>query len=193
MIRDVQRHIQRAISGIRLAFRGVLTFNNAAPSVQLAQLDGLSGEQLQDAELMQHYGLTSHPPPGTECVVLPVGGRTSHGVIIATEYGYVRLKNLAPGEVALYDDLGQSVCLTRGGIVINGAGLPITVRNTPNVVLDTPLLSLSGDLEVGGAIVAQGDISDSGNKSMAGMRASYNDHTHTDPQGGNVSAPSATM
>jgi phage baseplate assembly protein V len=192
-MRDMQRHLQRALAGIRLAFRGVMTLNNSAPPVQLAQLDGLNGEQLQDAELMQHYGLTSHPPPGTECVVLPLGGRTSHGIIIATEHGTFRLKNLAPGETAIYDDQGQSVHLTRGGIVINGAGLPVTVRNTPNVVLDTPLLSLSGNLELGGSLVAQGDIRDHGHQSMAGMRATYDSHTHTDPQGGEVSTPSATM
>ena len=44
-----------------------------------------------------------------------------------------------------------------------------------------------------GNIVAQGDVSDHGTKSMAGMRTVYNGHTHTDPQGGSVSTPSAAM
>ena len=47
--------------------------------------------------------------------------------------------------------------------------------------------------DVQGNIVAQGDISDHGNKAMAGMRGTYNGHTHTDPQGGTVPAPNQAM
>lgn len=42
-------------------------------------------------------------------------------------------------------------------------------------------------------VTATLDISDHGNKSMAGMRTAYNGHTHTDPQGGSVSTPSVAM
>lgn len=193
MIAQIDKRISRALGGIRLAFRGVLTLVKAAGAVQLVQLDGLSGEQLQDAELFQHYGYTSNPPAGTMAIVLPIGGKTAHGIIVATEHTTFRKRNLAPGEAAIYDDLGQCVYLTRAGIVIDGAGLPVTIQNTPSVTANTPQFNMSGNLSVSGNVVAQGDISDHGNKSMSGMRATYNSHTHTDPQGGSVSAPSGLM
>lgn len=138
---------------------------------------------------MAEYGYTSMPPADTDAVLLFVGGDRSNGIIIATGNQTYRLRGLQTGEVALYDDQGQKVYLTRAGIVIDGAGKPVTIHNTPSVTADTPLVHTTGDvhvdgnLNVGGNIVAQGDISDHGNKTMAAMRSTYNSHKHviTDP------------
>ena len=73
MWNDVDQRIQRAMSGVRQAFRGVLTRADSASATQLVQADGLAGERLQDNELFQHYGFTSNPLPGTMAVVLPHG------------------------------------------------------------------------------------------------------------------------
>ena len=54
-------------------------------------------------------------------------------------------------------------------------------------------VNITGKVTVTGDVVASGDISDHTNKSMAGMRSTYNGHTHTDPQGGSVSTPNAGM
>lgn len=201
MIREVKRHIERALNGIRLGFRGKLTRNNSASPIQLAQAAGLADELLQNVELMQQYGYTSNPPSGSECIVLPLGGCTGHGIIIATEHGTYRLKNLKPGEVALYSDEGDSIVLKRGRIIevttqtfrINATtaielNAPVITGNAAtSVSFNTPVVNASA------AIVAQGDISDHGNKSMSAMRTVYNGHTHLDPQGGSVNAPGATM
>lgn len=201
MIAQIDKRISRALGGIRLAFRGVLTLVKAAGAVQLVQLDGLAGEQLQDAELFQDYGYTSNPPAGTMAIVLPIGGKTAHGIIVATEHGSYRLKNLQSGEVAIYTDEGDSIVLKRGrmieattqtftlnaGVAINLNAPTITANASTKVAMNTPLVSASTD------VVAQGEISDHGNKSMSGMRAAYNSHTHTDPQGGSVSVPSGLM
>lgn len=185
MIRDMQRHIARAIGNIRLAFRARLARNNCAGPVQLAQAAGLADELLQNVELMQQFGLTSHPPAGTQCVVLPVGGKTSHSLIIATEHGDYRMRALASGEVAIYNQWGDHVLLRtdRRMQVVSALAVDIT----------TPLVTMSGDLHVAGSVVAQGDVSDHGVKSMLGMRNVYNAHTHSDPQGGQVSAPAGQM
>lgn len=186
MIREVKRHIERAMSGIRLAFRGTLPRTNSAQPIQLSQVAGLADELLQDVELMQHYGFTSHPPAGSECVVLPLGGRNGHGIVIATEHGSYRLQNLQPGEVALYSDEGDSVILKRGRVMeVVTQTLNITAGVAVNIT--SPLLTLTG------TFVAQGDVMDHGIKSMAGMRMVYNGHTHSDPQGGSVTAPGAQM
>lgn len=173
--------------------RALLAAVNDAGAIQTAQAQLLADEVQDDAERVQTYGLTSVPHEGAEAVVVFVGGNRDHGLIIAVEDRRYRLTGLAAGEVALYDDLGQKVHLTRAGIVVDGAGLPVTVQNTPSVTLQTADTYTTGNLHVAGNIVAQGDISDHGNKSMAGMRTTYNGHTHTDPQGGSVGAANGQM
>ncbi len=115
-IKVIDERIRRKLAGLRLAFRGVITLVKAAGAVQLVQIDGVSGERLQDAELFQQYGCTSNPPVGSMAIVLPLGGKTGHGIVIATEHGTYRLKDLKPGETALYTDEGDSVILKRGRI-----------------------------------------------------------------------------
>lgn len=204
MVKTIDARIQRALGGIRQAFRGVVTLVKSAGAVQLVQLDGMAGERLQDTELFQQYGYTSNPPAGTMAILLPIGGKTAHGIIIATEHGNFRLKSLKSGEVALYSDEGDSIVLKRGRIMevtthtfrVNASTAielnapTITGSASGSVSFNTPTVNASA------AIVAQGDIADSAAtspKTMSGMRTVYNGHTHTDPQGGSVSAPGAQM
>lgn len=201
MIADIDKRIRRALAGIRLAFRGVLTLVKSAGAVQLVQVDALAGERLQDAELFQHYGYTSNPPAGAMAIVLPIGGRTAHGIIVATEHGSYRMKNLSSGEVAIYTDEGDSIVLKRGRLVevttqtfrVNAGSAiefnapTITANASSQVAMNTPLVAASTDVK------AQGEIYDHGNKTMSGMRQVYNSHTHTDPQGGSVSTPTGQM
>ena len=118
MINQVKQQIDRALGRIRLAFRGVLSQTNSAPNVMLVSADALSGEPLKGVEYFQHFGLTSRPPKGSMMVAVPLGGKTAHAVVIATEHGSYRIKSLEEGEVALYDDQGQSIQIKRDRIVI---------------------------------------------------------------------------
>lgn len=184
MIKMIDERIRRKLAGIRLAFRGVVTLVKAAGAVQLVQLDGLSGEQLQDAELFQQFGFTSNAPEGSMAIVLPLGGKTAHGIIIATEHGTYRLKTLASGETAIYNQWGDHVTLKddRRMQVVSSLAVDIT----------TPTVTMSGDLNVAGNIVAQGDVSDHGNKKMADMRTVFNAHTQA-VSGGVAAAPVGQM
>lgn len=191
MIRLIDERIARALARVRMAFRGVLTALNTAPAVQLAQADGLSGEQIQAAELMQHYGLTSAPPAGTMVVALPLGGRTAHTIIIATEHDSYRLKGLQSGEVALYTDEGDKIVLKRGRVIeidtqhlVVNAGADVVI-NTPQftvnasgfAILATPLAKVSG-----GELRVDEDLTDRAAHpdvhTARGMRTVYNGHTH---------------
>ena len=145
MVDPIQRQITRALGSIRSAFRAVITLIEPGAGVQFAQGEGLAGEQVQSAELFQHYGLTSNPPAGSMAVVLPLGGKTSHGIVIATEHGGYRLQGLASGEVALYSDEGDSVVLRRGRVVeVTTQTLRITAP--AGVEIDTPTLTVTGQI-----------------------------------------------
>ncbi|MDO9755095.1 phage baseplate assembly protein V, partial [Glaesserella parasuis] len=98
LAQQAKQRINNAQNSVRSAFRGVLNLVKSSPQIQLSQVSGLADETLQDVELMQHFGLTSVPPAGTQAVVIPLGGKTTHGIIIATENGSFRVKGLKNGE-----------------------------------------------------------------------------------------------
>lgn len=182
---DVQTLIARMMAPMArrvrlMVARAVVTSIADVGKIQAAQVKLLDGEVRDGIEILHQYGVTSIPPGKPEGLYFSVGGDRDHGVLICVADRQFRLKNIAPGEAALYDDLGQKVHLTRDGIVIDGAGLPVTIQNTPEIHMDTPQVSMTGNLAVSGSIVAQGDIADHGNKTMAGMRATYNGHTHNE-------------
>lgn len=205
MIGMFQRLAQKlqAVIGV-----GKITLVDDSGAVQLDQVAIGPLEVHDGAPNSQQFGFASNPPVGTDAVMVFIGGDRSNGVIIATGNQKYRLKGLASGDAALYDSRGQSVWLTPGGIVVNGAGLPMTVNNTPevtvnastSVTLNTPTTHCTGDLNADGnitsgkSITAAQDVADQGGtKTMAGMRATFNPHTHVDPQGGSVSPPSGSM
>jgi phage baseplate assembly protein V len=184
-----------------LAFRGRGRAINTAAPVQLVDGEGMAGEPIRGAELMQHYGFTSTPPAGFMFACLPIGGKTAHGIIVATEHGTYRLKGLKTGEVALYSDEGDSIVLKRGRVIevttetyrinaskaieLNAPDITGTASN--QIALNTPMVAASQDIK------AQGDVYDHGDKTMVGMRDAHNQHEHPDPQGGMVGLPTVTM
>lgn len=117
MMQIISQRINQALARIRQAFRIRLGATDSAAAVQRIQARGVGNENLQGVELFQHYGFTSHPQPGTMGIVLPLGGVSSHGIVIATEHGAYRLKSLKPGEVALYTDEGAKIVLRRGKLI----------------------------------------------------------------------------
>ena len=133
-MKDIDRldaRIGRALGRIRLAFRSVLTALDTKPGVQLMQADGLSGEKLQASELFQHFGFTSAPPEGTQCIVLPLGGKTAHSVIVATECGAYRVDGLKGGEVAVYNQSGARIVLKEQRVIeIECDELKITAKKS---------------------------------------------------------------
>lgn len=138
--------------------RGTIGAIDDATKAQSAQIDMLADETHDAVERFQNYGLTSHPHPDAEAMVVFPGGVRSHGIVLGVEDRRYRLKGLATGEVALYDDLGQVVHLTRDGIRIVSA-TAVTVE-APKVTVIADRVDLGGE---GGAGVARiGDAVEGG-------------------------------
>lgn len=117
MLTRMKQEVKKLISNIRQPFRGVLNSTNSGAEIQRHQVSGVADETLQDVEIYQHFGLTSNPPAGTKVIVVPIGGLTGHSVIIATENGSFRVKELSPGEVALYSSHGSTLIMKEGNII----------------------------------------------------------------------------
>ncbi|MCA8059478.1 phage baseplate assembly protein V [Burkholderia cepacia] len=161
MIHEVRKQIDRALAGVRQAYRAVITLCASDTPVQMVQVEGLAGETTPDIELFQQYGMTSNPPAGAMAVVVPIGGRTSHGVVVATEHASFRIQGLQPGEVAIYTDEGDSIILRRGRIVdITTETLNITASKEIN--MDTPSVNMTKRLNVQEQITGQGGMAVSG-------------------------------
>ena len=163
--------------------RGVVTAVKEGSKLRSLQVRMMAGEIKDDIEHFEPYGYTSRPLPGAEHVSAFFDGDRSHGVTIVVADRRYRLAGLEAGEVALYDDLGQAVHLTRNGIVIKGAGLPVTITDTPQVNLDAPTVTCTGNVNITGNLTAaniasSGYVKDSTGKSMANMRSVYDSHTH---------------
>ncbi|MXR36702.1 phage baseplate assembly protein V [Craterilacuibacter sinensis] len=203
---DVDKRIRRAVSGIRQAFRGTLTRTSNGAGSQLAQVDALSDERLQDAELFQQFGFTSNPPPGTAVIVLPMGGRTSHGIIIATENGQFRIKGLAPGETAIFNAFGDHFVFKDGQI--DGTTQTFNLTATKSMKFDSPTteftgqvtvqqqLSGNGGLEVqgGSGVSFVGSVSQTGGSystdgDVIASGTSVHGHKHNGDSGGQTSTP----
>ena len=152
-----------------------------ADKVQVRVLDG---EVLNNINRVEPYGYSYRPKPGCQNYMLFPAGDRSYGVAIIIGDKQYQM-DLVEGEVAIHDDQGQSVHLTRGGIVVNGAGKPVTITNTPEVFADTPMFKCSGDIM---------DQSGDGGMTMAEMRAVFDAHTHHENDAhGETNAPTQRM
>ena len=135
MMEAVRRQIDQAMRGVRSAFRGVGAVAQLGRQLQLMDGEGLGGEPLKGVELFQHFGFTSGVPAGSQLVVLPLGGRTSHAVVIATENGTFRLV-VGGGEAALYNQWGDHVWLKKDGHAV--------VKASAQVTIDAPAAHFTG-------------------------------------------------
>ena len=165
--------------------RAVITALDTAKKCQAAGLKLIAGDPKEGVEHLEPYGFTSAAQNGAEAVVLFPGGDRSHGMAVIVADRRYRLKGLARGEVAIYDDQGQSVTLTRGGIVVDGGGKPIVFKNAPKARFEMPIES-TGDIK---------DNCDGSGKTMAEMRVTYNGHTHKEngDGGGTTNKPDQPM
>lgn len=157
--------------------RGSVAAANGAGKMRTLQIRMMADETKDNVEHFEPYGFTSEVMPGSEPIAAFFDGDRSHGVVLVVADRRYRLTGMKSGEVALYDDQGQKVYLTRTGIVIDGANLPLVIQNVPTATIkagtkvrfETPLLEVTGQIK---------DLSDSTGKTMSAMRSTYNGHTH---------------
>jgi len=160
------QNMSRGISN--LLARAVVRGLDTATKCQMLQIEMAGGEGKSDIEHFEPYGFTAAPLIGAEAVAAYFDGDRSHGVVLVVSDRRYRIKGLQSGEVAVYDDLGQSVTLTRAGIVVNGAGNLITFTNAPKARFEM-------DIEATGEIK---DKCDASGQTMSAMRTTYNGHNH---------------
>ncbi len=124
-----------------LVARAVVNLVDDSKKLQLLQLDVLADETVEDIERVQNFGFTSNPPKNAEAVVLFVNGQRDHGLVVAVDDRRYRIKNLASGEVAVYDQTGSVITLKANG--------DIEMRPHSGKVKLTGDLEATGDVKAG--------------------------------------------
>lgn len=146
MLAPAQRRLQNLVA------RGTVALSQAGKMMQALQVKLLAGETLDQVEHFEPYGFTSRPLGGAEVLTLSVDGDRSHTIVVVAADRRYRMTGFEEGEVAIHDDQGQSVHLTREGIVVKGAGLPMVFEDTPSITFkaatkvrfETPLFEVTG-------------------------------------------------
>lgn len=207
----IDARIARFMRALRLPYRARLSALNGDPALQMAQGKGLAGEQLQAVEVLQHFGFSSGIPADSQLIVLPLAGRSSASVVIATEHGAYRLK-VGPGEARMYSQEGAYVHIKSGRIVeIDCDNLNINVKEQAKitagngVIIDTPQTTITGNLtatgekgdtvemtanvKIKGDIDQQGKIESTGDHTAGGISLTEHTHKGVQPGSGNTGQP----
>lgn len=173
MIRTVTKLIAPLKRRVLLMIgRAIIQLVDDSGGIQVVQLVALDGEILDRVERFQEYGFTSVPHPGAEGALTAVGGDRSHGLLVAVEDRRYRLKGLAGGEVAIYDDQDQKVHLTRGGIHVY---TPLDA-----LIQADGVLRLEGDgVEIHGRTYLQTDVHGKGQRETWAGGTDYNVDSYT--------------
>lgn len=178
-----------------LVTRSVVRLVDPAAMLQQLQVEALANEVLDQVEHWEPYGYTSRPHPGAEALLLSLGGRRGHTVAVNVADRRFRLKNLKPGEVALYDDLGNVIVFERDQVRVEAVQHIDVTAPTCHITATTTHdgnVTINGNVVVDGNITASGDITD-GVGSMQGMRDTYNGHNHPGDSGGTTGSPNQGM
>lgn len=118
MIGSMQRQVARGMGQVRQTFLGVV----ARGGSRLLQLTGLADEVLDETELVQQVGFSSYIPEGCRVVVIPLQGKTSRSIVIATD-GAPIVIHVDEGETCIYDQFGHAIWLKEDGAHVKGGDL----------------------------------------------------------------------
>lgn len=141
---------------------------------QNLQVQTLANETNDSVERFQNYGMSSVPPPGSEAIVVAVGGRRSGMVAIAVEDKTARPKGLDPGDVCVYHRDGHTITLKKDGIIeIRGKAVNLVAEESCDIV--SKLINFTGPANFSEDIQVQGK--------------SFLDHIHKDGDGADTTKP----
>jgi len=164
--------------------------------VQLKLATGIVNDRIKR---VHNYGFMSRPLPGAKAYTLFVGGDTSRGIAVCIEDETYQMA-LEPGDVAVLDNKGNLVHLTKTGInVISPTNVKITAPKTTinGETLINGNTTITGVCAVGslaavggGAVPAKGGMNMTGGDVVVdGISSTKHTHIETGTAGEQVSPP----
>ena len=126
--------------------RGAVSAVNSATKMQSLQLRLMADEAKDNVEHFEPFGFTSKPLAGAEHVTVFMDGDRSHGITLVVADRRYRITGLQDGEAALHDAYGNKAHFKKDGT------LDVVASN--KVQITSPLVTMSGNLQVAGSISA---------------------------------------
>ena len=166
-IDGIRRIVKPLMDKIKIIITlGEVSSVDDSKNTQEVEVEGLADER-QNVQNFQPFGLTGNPPAGSRGLFMSVGGNRSHGILINAEDGNIRIKNLEPGEVAIYNGNDKKIVLKNNRIEITGD------------------VQIDGDLAVMGELTATGNIQTNGSfiDSNGNLSTFARTHIHSTPTG----------
>jgi phage gp45-like len=113
--------------GLRITVADV---DDAGPQ-QFVHATGLMGQDIGRMVRVQHFGLSSVPPAGSEGHGLALGGGADRLFALGLEHPGLRPQNTPPGGTVLYDAFGDAISLVRPNLrIVHSADIQIVVGST---------------------------------------------------------------
>lgn len=126
--------------------RGAVSAVNSATKMQSLQLRLMADEAKDNVEHFEPFGFTSKPLAGAEHVTVFMDGDRSHGITLVVADRRYRITGLQDGEAALHDAYGNKAHFKKDGT--------LDVVASAKVQITSPLVTMSGNLQVAGSISA---------------------------------------
>ena len=181
--KTVKNVVKGMMGAVRTAFKGAVQASNVATENQTLQIEGLEGEALPDLEYFQHFGQASRPPNGKQGIAIPLGGKTSHAVVVAVQGDKVMVGKLAPGEAIQYS-IG-------GGFIHSKADGTHEIKGDVKII---GKLTTTESVNAGTDVVATNDVKDKGGAySMGAMRGVHDAHDHPETNNDKTGLPNQRM
>lgn len=148
--------------------RGVINNTNNTSMLQTAQVEGLAGEILDDAERYQPFGLSTIPMSDAECVLASLGS-DDQTVILAVDDRRYRPKQGVVGDVMLYgigdnpnaghDSATQRITLkANGDIVVKCGSAKFELLQSGIVNISATTLNIVGNVNTTGTLTNNGKL-----------------------------------
>lgn len=130
-----------------LVSRCIISLVDDSTAMQLVQISLMHNEAKSKVEHVQNYGFTSHPENGAEAVVVFINGNRDHGLVLAVDDTRYRITNLPEGGVAVYDNDGNYIKLTKStGIELSAPNQKVVIKASGNIEIgNTSLTKLVND------------------------------------------------
>ncbi len=155
---EIKRLVKAGLGSVRQALRGLLAGASGAKQVIIIQGEGAAGEQFADAEMFQQPGFRSIGLPGMQPIIVPLNGTSANGVVVAMSNGKLFISNLAPGEVAIFNEnagVANSIILRNGGVIdIQCDTLNINATTAVNITTPTLQVHASSTVQINTATMA---------------------------------------
>lgn len=153
-VAQLNRFVEPIRNKIRmLAQRALISLVDDSTNIQLVQVTIMKGEVRDKVERVQNYGLSSHPPNGSEVVLLNMNGNRDQAIAVTVDHSESRKKNLKEGEVSLYSKEGHFILLKNDMTFhANIDDTPLALKdgvltgNTINPVTGAPFASIPTDV-----------------------------------------------